>query len=322
MKIVVLDGFTLNPGDLSWDPLLELGDCDLYERTLPHQVVERAAGAEIILTNKVILGAEHFSQLPQLRYIGVMATGTNVIDLDAAAAHDISVANVPAYSTKSVAQQVFALLLEITQQVGYHNERVHTGAWCKSQDFTFRERPLIELDGLTMGIVGYGRIGQAVARIAHSFGMNVVVYARQAYRFKELLSADGPVVVELDGLFAMADVVSLHCPLTQETANLVNARRLTMMKPGAILLNSARGGLIDEAALAQALTRGSIAGAGLDVLSSEPPRADNPLLSAPNCIIAPHLGWATKAARQRLLAVLVANIQGYVDGTPQNLVTV
>ena len=227
----------------------------------------------------------------------------------------------PVYSTQSVAQLVFALLLEITQQVGYHNGRVHAGAWCQSQDFTFRERPLIELAGLTMGIVGYGRIGQAVAHIAHSFGMNVIVYARKAYRFKELLSADGPVAVELDGLFAMADVVSLHCPLTAETANLVNARRLAMMKRSAFLLNSARGGLIDETALAQALISGAIAGAGLDVLSTDPPAADNPLLSAPNCVIAPHLGWATLAARQRLFAVLVENIQGYLDGTPTNLVT-
>ena len=322
MKIVVLDGYTMNPGDLDWDKLRQLGECEIYERTAPHQVLERCDGAEIVLTNKVVLGEEHFAVLSQLRYIGVLATGTNVVDVMAARERGVTVCNVPAYSSRSVAQMVFALLLELTQQVGHHNQRVHEGAWCTSTDFCFCERPLLELDGLIMGIVGFGRIGRCVARIASSFGMTVIVNTRRSYRHEALLHADGPVSVELDGLFAMADVVSLNCPLNADSELMVNAERLAMMKPDALLINTARGGLIDEEALAQALRDGVLAGAALDVLSSEPPAVDNPLLTAPNCIISPHLGWATTAARQRLLAISVENIRAFLAGTAQNVVSV
>lgn len=320
MKIVVLDGYTLNPGDLDWQPLHELGECVFYSRTLPHEVIERAADAEIILTNKVVLAEEHFAALPQLRYVGILATGTNVVDLDAAGRHDIVVTNVPAYSTMAVAQHVFSLLLELAQHVGHHNQRVHDGAWANCDDFSFRESPLVELDGLTLGIVGFGHIGQVVARIGQSFGMNVLVNVRRSYRFKELQHAEGPVDVELNGLFAMSDIVSLHCPLTEETHQLVNRQRVAMMKPGAYLINTARGALLDEAAVADALHSGHLAGAGLDVLSSEPPASDNPLLSAPNCIITPHIAWATLAARQRLLNTVAANIRAYQTSQPQNRV--
>lgn len=316
MKIVVLDGYTMNPGDMSWQPLVDLGACELFERTAPDQVLERAAGADIVLTNKVILTAEHFAALPQLRYVGIMATGTNVVDLDSATQHGIVVTNVPAYSTMSVAQMVFALLLELTQQVGYHNRRVQEdNAWCTSADFTFRERPLIELAGLRMGLVGYGRIGQAVARIAESFAMQVVVAARPS-----LAGERGVKMMELHELYSCCDVISLNCPLTAETVHMINAHSLALMKPSTLLINTARGGLIDEAALAQALRCGALAGAGVDVLSSEPPQADNPLLQAPNCVIAPHLGWATLAARQRLFTQLVENIQAYMAGSALNVV--
>jgi len=316
MKIVVLDGFTMNPGDISWQPLLDVGECEIFERTAPAQVMQRAAGAEIILTNKVILTAEHFAALPQLRYIGIMATGTNVVDLDSAAQKGIVVTNVPAYSTMSVAQMVFALLLELTQQVGYHNRRVQDdSAWCSSADFSFRERPLVELAGLRLGLVGYGKIGQAVVRIAASFAMEVVVAAHRS-----LAETNGVQEMELEELFASADVISLNCPLTAETANMINAHSLALMKPSAVLINTARGGLVDEAALAQALCCGAIAGAGLDVLSSEPPQPGNPLLHAPNCVISPHLGWATFAARQRLFNQLVDNVKAYVSGSACNVV--
>ncbi|MDY0189516.1 MAG: D-2-hydroxyacid dehydrogenase [Desulfuromonas sp.] len=316
MKIVVLDGFTMNPGDIAWQPLLDLGECELFERTEPEQVLERAAGADILLTNKVILTAAHFAALPQLRYVGIMATGTNVVDLPAAKQHGVVVTNVPAYSTMSVAQMVFALLLELTQQVGYHNRRVvEDNAWCTSADFSFRERPLVELAGLRLGLVGYGRIGQAVAKIAASFAMQVVVATR-----RPLTAAPEVEQLALEQLFASCDVISLNCPLTADTTNIINARSLALMKPSAVLINTARGGLIDEVALAQALRSGALAGAGLDVLSSEPPAADNPLLHAPNCVISPHLGWATLAARQRLFTQLVENIKAYMADTPLNIV--
>lgn len=321
MKIVVLDAYTLNSGDLDWAPLHRLGGCDIYDRTGADQVLERCAGAEIVLTNKVVLTARQLRLLPQLRYIGVLATGTNVVDVAAAIECGMVVTNVPAYSTPSVVQMVFALLLEMTQQVGHHSARVHEGAWCRSPDFTFRQRPLLELAGMTMGIVGFGQIGQGVARVAESFGMNVLVNVRKPYRFNALQRGDGPVWVELDGLFAMADVVSLNCPLTAETQALVDGRRLAMMKPGSFLINTARGGLLDELAVAAALHSGQLAGVGVDVLSCEPPAPDNPLLQAPNCFITPHIGWATLAARQRLLAEAVANIEAYIAGVPRNVVT-
>jgi glycerate dehydrogenase len=321
MKIVVLDGYTLNPGDLDWQPLHALGDCTIFERTPKETLFERAAGAEVLLTNKVALGRAELAQLPQLRYIGVLATGYNIVDVAAARERGITVCNVPAYSTASVAQLTFALLLELTSQVGHHADRVRTGAWVKAQDFSFRERPLVELEGLTLGIVGFGAIGRRVATLGHAFGMTVLVHTAHPERYQA--TPDGVAVhfVGLDELCAASDVVTLHCPLFPETRGLIDARRLELMRPSAFLLNTSRGPLIDEAALTDALNAGQLAGAGLDVLSAEPPAADNPLLTAANCCITPHIAWATRAARARLLAATVANLQAFVAGAPQNVVS-
>ena len=316
MKITLLDGYTLNPGDLDWSGLQALGECTLFERTLPEQTVERARGAEGLLTNKVPIGAEQMEALPGLRYIGVLATGVNVVDLEAARQRGIVVTNVPAYSTPSVAQHVFALLLELTRGVGLHARLVRDGAWVKSPDFAFWESPQVELAGQVMGLVGFGAIGQAVARIAGAFEMRVLVHTRtpDAQRWPEIE------FVALDELFSRADVVSLHCPLTPDTSRLVDARRLALMKRSAFLINTGRGPLIDEAALAKVLNDQTLAGAGLDVLSQEPPSADNPLLAARNCLITPHLAWATRASRQRLLDTVIANIEAFLSGTPRNRV--
>lgn len=315
MKIVVLDGYALNPGDLSWAALGELGELVVHERTPPELTLERAAGAEILIPNKVILGERELAALPALRYIGVQATGVNIIDLDAARTRGIVVTNVPAYSTPSVAQQVFALLLELTRGAGHHAQRVRRGAWSRCPDFTFWETPQVELAGKVFGVVGFGDIGRAVARIAAAFGTRLLVHTRTPDR-----AASEVQFVGLDELFANADVVSLHCPLTAQTDRLVNAARLATMKKTAYLINTGRGPLVDEAALAAALHDGVIAGAGLDVLTKEPPSADNPLLSAPNCLITPHLAWATLAARQRLMATVVANVRAFLDGAPRNRV--
>lgn len=315
MKIVVLDGYALNPGDLSWAGLGALGNLAVYDRTPAHLTLERAAGAEVLISNKVVLGATELAALPGLRYIGVQATGVNIIDLKAAREHGIVVTNVPAYSTPSVAQHVFSLLLEMVRGVGRHAELVRQGAWTNCPDFTFWETPQVELAGKVFGIVGYGEIGRAVARIAAAFGMRVLVHTRTPDP-----AAVDVEFVGLDPLFAAADVISLHCPLTAQTEGLVNAERLSLMKKSAYLINTGRGPLVDEAALATALGNGAIAGAGLDVLAKEPPSEDNPLLSAPNCFITPHLAWATLAARQRLMDTLVANLQAFLDGRPQNQV--
>jgi glycerate dehydrogenase len=316
MKIVVLDGYALNPGDLSWDDLAELGELVVHERTPPEQVVERGAGAEVLLSNKVAIGASEMEALPDLRYIGVQATGFNIIDVSAARRQGIVVTNIPTYGTESVAQHVFALLFELVRGVGRHAGRVRQGAWTNCPDFTFQETPQVELADRVLGIVGFGHIGRAVARMAAAFNMRVLVNTRTP----QAVPARPVDFVGLDQLFAAADVVSLHCPLTAETDQLVNARRLSLMKPSAYLVNTARGALIDEEALAGALRRGEIAGAGLDVLVREPPAADNPLLGAPNCFITPHLAWATLAARQRLMDTLVANLRAFLAGTPQNQV--
>lgn len=321
MKIVVLDGYTLNPGDLSWQALEALGDCTVYERTPKELVIERAAGAEIILTNKVLLGAEQLAQLPQLRYIGVTATGYNVVDVDAARQRGVTVTNVPAYSTASVAQMVFALLLELSQQVGHHAGLVREGRWTASVDFCFWDRPLVELDGLTLGIVGFGAIGRRVARLARAFGMEVLVHTAHPEKYRETAEGSEARFVGLDELFRASDIVSLHCPLTEETRALVDARRLALMKSSAFLINTGRGPLVDEAALAAALNTGGIAGAGLDVLSVEPPPVGNPLLQAANCCITPHIAWATRAARERLLETAAGNIRAYLAGAPQNVVS-
>jgi glycerate dehydrogenase len=317
MKIVVLDGYTLNPGDLSWEGLEALGDVTVYDRTPTELILERAAGAEILLTNKTPLRAETLHRLPDLRYIGVLATGYDVVDTKAAADKGIPVTNVPDYGTASVAQMVFALLLELCQRVQRHSDAVYNGEWAASPDFCFWKTPLVELAGKTLGIVGYGAIGEQVARIALAFGMKVVAARRSK-------PAEAPFPnfawAELPELFAVADVVSLHCPLTPETEGMINRGTLGRMKPGAFLINTARGKLIAEQDLADALNAGTIAGAGLDVLSVEPPSPDNPLLHARNCIITPHIAWASKEARARLLDTAVNNVRQYLNGQPKNVV--
>jgi len=314
MKIVVLDGYTLNPGDLSWDDLKSLGSCEFHERTPPDQVPGRAAEADVLLTNKTELTREHIQNLPNLKYIGVLATGTNIVDLAAARERGIPVANVPAYGTSSVAQTTIALLLELTQNVGLHSQTVHDGRWTANRDWCYWERPLIELDGLTMGIFGLGRIGTAVANIATALGMEVLAWkgsSRLAPRVR---------FTDMNFLFRQSDVLTLHCPLTTETKHLINAERLSWMKPTSFLLNTSRGQLVDENALADALNSDRLAGAGLDVLSVEPPPVTNPLLTAKNCIITPHLAWATKAARSRLMQMAVENVRAFLTGKPQNVV--
>jgi len=312
MNIVVLDGYVLNPGDLSWAALRELGECEVHERTAVDQIVERAADAEIVLTNKCPLSAETIAQLPNLKYIGVMATGYNVVDVAAARERNIPVCNVPIYGTKSVAQHVFALILEHAQNVGAHAAAVNEGRWSKNIDWCFWDHPLSELDGKTLGIVGYGRIGQAVADLGRAFGMKVIVASRTAKQGVEQVS--------IDELFQRSDVVSLHCPQTPETEGLVNAQRIELMKPSALLVNTSRGPLVVEEDLAAALNAGRIGGAALDVLSSEPPSPDNPLLSAKNCLVTPHIAWATQAARTRLLGTVVENVRAFAAGNPQNVV--
>jgi len=305
MNIVVLDGYTANPGDLSWDEFHQLGSCAIYDRTPETQVVERAHEADVVLTNKTVLRRAAIAALPRLRYIGVLATGYNVVDTDAARERGIPVCNVPEYSTPNVAQAVFALLLELTNHTAHHAQTVREGRWTASNDFCYWDFPLVELHGLTLGIVGYGRIGRAVAEIGRAFGMRVLACGRGG---------------DLEALLRASDVVSLHCPLTPETNQLINATRLATMKPSAFLINTARGGLVNETDLADALNNGRLAGAGLDVLSVEPPPPDNPLLRARNCLITPHIAWATRNARARLLQIAAANIRAWLAGRPQHVV--
>lgn len=316
MKIVVLDGYTANPGDLSWEELTALGQCTIYDRTTPDEVLERAAGAEVILTNKVVITAAHLAALPELKYIGVLATGYNVVDVAAARERGIIVTNIPAYSTPSVGQMVFAHILNIAQQVQHHSDEVHKGRWVNSQDFCFRDTPLIELLGKKIGLIGLGQTGYNTARIAIGFGMKV-----WAYTSKSRLQLPPEIKkMEMDQLFHECDIVSLHCPLTDDTRELVNARRLALMKPTAMLINTGRGPLVNEQDLADALNSGKLYAAGLDVLSTEPPRADNPLLTAKNCYITPHIAWASTAARERLLKIAAENVKAYTQGKPINVV--
>lgn len=317
MKIVILDGYTINPGDNPWTPVEAQGECTVYDRTPAGLVLERAGEAEVILTSKVKLTGTMLEQLPRLRYISLLATGYNNIDVIAAARRGIPVSNVPAYSTESVVQTAFALLLELTTRVGLHDAAVKAGEWVRSPDHSFWKSPLVELDGLTIGIVGYGTIGRAIARVASAFGMQVIAHTPR------LPVEPGPVPVRfvpLEELFTTADVVSLNCPQTPENTGFVNAALLSRMKPGAFLLNVARGGLVNEADLADALNRGLIAGAGLDVVAHEPMLADNPLLTAGNCIFTPHIAWASLAARQRLMQIVAANIASFRTGSPVNVV--
>lgn len=309
-RLVVLDGHTSNPGDLSWAPLEALGELTVHPRSAPDQVAERIAGASVVLTNKARLTAELIGNAPGLRGIAVLATGHDIVDGVAARRLGIPVCNVPEYGTASVAQAVFALLLELTNHTGSLAAGVRDGRWSACPDFCYWDAPLLELAGLTFGIVGHGRIGAAVARIARAFGMEVLSHRRNP----------DPGDVDLDRLLADSDVVSLHCPLTPETRGLMNAERLARMKPGAILINTGRGPLIDEAALAEALASSHLGGAGLDVLSVEPPAADHPLLRAPNCLITPHVAWASRAARKRLIAATAANVAALLAGEPIHVV--
>lgn len=313
MKIVVLDGYTLNPGDLSWEGLIELGDTIIYDHTPAELILERASGAEIVLTNKTPLTKEIIDALPDMKYIGVLATGYNVVDVAEAKEKGIVVCNIPAYGTASVSQMAFALLLELCQHVQNHCNAVKEGVWSNNRDFCFWNYPLVELAGKTMGIIGFGRIGQQTAKIADAFGMHVI-YNSHTKR------ENGFQYVELDELFATSDVISLHCPLFPSTQGIINQDSLKKMKSSAFLINTSRGPLIVEKDLADALNNGIIAGAALDVLSVEPPTADNPLLTARNCLITPHISWATKEARVRLMDIAIDNVRAWKIGNAMNVV--
>ncbi|MEB3199067.1 MAG: D-2-hydroxyacid dehydrogenase [Synechococcaceae cyanobacterium] len=309
-RLVVLDGHTCNPGDLSWEPLERLGTLTVHARTAPSELAARCAEADVLITNKTPLTAETLAAAPQLRGIVVLATGYDVVDTQAAEALQLPVCNVPEYGTAAVAQAVFALLLELTNHTGQLAAAVAQGRWQTCPDFCFWDRPLLDLEGLTLGVVGMGRIGRAVARIGEAFGMTILSSGRQP----------GPQHRPLEQLLAGSDVVSLHCPLTPTSRHLINARHLALMRPTAILINTGRGALVQEQDLAQALQRGTIAAAALDVLSVEPPTADNPLLQAPNCLITPHVAWASVGARRRLIAETAANVEALLAGHPRHLV--
>lgn len=316
MKIVILDGFTANPGDMSWKELEELGTLAVYDRTRPEETVVRAADAEIILTNKVIISREVMAQLPQLKYIGVLATGYNVVDIEAAHEHDIIVTNVPAYSTESVAQMVFAHLLTVTNRTEHYALQNRQGRWTKNPDFCYWDFSHMELAGKTFGIVGLGNIGRRVAEIALAFGMQVKALTSKS---ANALPA-GIEKADLEELLASSDIISLHCPLTDSTRHLINRETLSLMRPSAILINTGRGPLVDDQAVAYALAEGQLAAFCADVLTEEPPKADNPLLSQPNAFITPHIAWATEEARSRLLQVAISNVRAFLNAKPQNVV--
>jgi glycerate dehydrogenase len=315
MRIVVLDGHTLNPGDLSWDELKGMGECDIYERSTPAEVLQRLSGATIGVTNKAIVAREAMEGAKDLRFIAVTATGVNIVDVGAAKERGIIVSNVPAYGTYSVAQATFALLLELTNRVGHHAQTVRDGRWSRSPDFCYWDFPLIELAEKTIGIIGFGRIGRQVGKMAQAFGMKVIVFHHRAKELEKGIESVG-----LEELLGRSDVVSLHCPLTPETKGIINRERLKLMKKEAFLLNTSRGPLIVEEDLANALQQELIGGAGLDVLTVEPPHENNPLFKAPNCYITPHIAWATRAARERLMKVSAENVRACLEGKPQNVV--
>ena len=319
MKIVVLDGYALNPGDLSWQGFEELGEVTVYDRTSytdKQEIIERIGDAEAILTNKTPITADVLKACPQLTYIGVLATGYNVVDLAAAKEQEITVTNIPSYSTNAVAQATFALLLEVTNQVGHHNRSVHQGDWQTSKDFSYWQTPLMELAGKTIGLIGYGAIAQAVATIAHAFQLKVIYFNHRP----KPAQADWAKQVSLAELYQEADIISLHVPQFPETEKMIDRTALAQMKSSAILINTARGGLIDEAAVAEALETGQIAALAADVVSKEPIAADNPLLQAPNCYLTPHIAWAPVETRRRLMGIAVANLSGFKAGTAQNVV--
>jgi len=315
--IVILDGYTINPGDNPWSPVEALGNCVIHDRTPPELRLERSRDADIILTSKCKLDAPLLETLPKLKYISMLATGYNNVDVVAAGKLGIPVSNVPAYSTESVVQTTFALLLELATAVGIHDAAVKAGEWVRCPDHAFWKTSILELDGLTLGIVGYGTIGRAVARVGAAFGMKIISYAPR------LPQEQGPIPVRfvpLEELFASADVVTLNCPQNADNEGFVNSGLLAMMKSTALLINVARGGLVNEADLAQALQSGTIAGAGLDVVAHEPMLADNPLLGIPNCVFTPHIAWASLAARKRLMAIVAENVSSYLQGSPINVV--
>ena len=315
MKIVVLDGYGMNPGDLSWSEIEALGSLTVYPRTAPADVLARAAGADAVLTNKTVLDGATLRALPGLKYVGVLATGYNVVDIDTARELGIVVTNIPAYSTASVAQMVFAHLLAVTNRVEHYTADNHAGRWTACPDFCYWDESVTELAGKTFGIVGFGNIGSAVARIALAFGMRVLAFTSKA---ADALPEGVEKAADMRELFSRSDVLSLHCPLTADTRRLVCADTLALMKPSAILINTGRGPLVDEAALADALNAGRLRAAGVDVLSSEPPAADNPLLSARNCYITPHIAWASTEARRRLMAITASNLRAFLAGSPVN----
>ncbi|WP_213581898.1 D-2-hydroxyacid dehydrogenase [Paenibacillus sp. J2TS4] len=317
MKIVVLDGYTLNPGDMSWEPLERLGQVTIYDRTAPEQIVDRAQEADLVLTNKTPLRSATLAVLPKLKYIGVLATGYDVIDVEAASERGVVVTNVPDYSSRSVAQLTLALLLELCHHAGRHSDTVKSGKWAASQDFCYWETPLIELAGKTMGIVGLGRIGEQTAELARAFGMDVIATKRS---LPPGSIHNGVRIVDQEELLRLSDVVSLHCPLTPETEGLIRQQTLARMKKGAFLINTSRGKLVREQDLADALKEGRIAGAAVDVLSQEPPDANHPLVNAENCILTPHIAWATREARLRLLSQAAANVSAFLAGKPINTV--
>lgn len=317
MKIVILDGYTANPGDLSWGSLKEMGEVTVYERTRREEIAGRAADADIVLTNKVVMDREMMALLPRLKYIGVLATGYNVVDIEAARERDIIVTNVPAYSTESVAQTVFAHLLTVTNRTEHYAQQNRLGRWAENRDFCYWDTELTELAGKTMGIVGLGHIGRLVAEIALAFGMQVK--AMTSKKAEELPA--GIQKAELQSLLASADVVSLHCPLTEGTKHLIHRETLRLMKPSAILINTGRGPLVDDEALAEALNEGRLRAYCADVVTEEPPKADHPLLHAPNAFITPHIAWATVEARKRLLQTAIGNVEAFVNGHPVNVVS-
>lgn len=313
-KIVVLDGYTLQPGDLSWDGLRALGEVEVHDRTSADQILERARGAAVLLTNKTPLRAETLAQLPDLKFIAVLATGYDIVDIKAARERGIPVSNIPTYGTNSVAQFAFALILELCHRVQRHADDVSNGGWTRQNEWSYHLTPLVELAGKTLGLIGYGRIGRQTGVIARAFGMTVIAADPM------LKDEEGVEVVSLDEVLRRSDVVSLHCPLTPETRGLMNRDRLALMKKSAFVINTARGPLIDEQALADALNNGTIAGAGIDVIPVEPPQSPSPLFSARNCIVTPHIAWATKEARARLMDTAVDNVRAFLAGSPQNVV--
>ncbi|MDE5669988.1 MAG: D-2-hydroxyacid dehydrogenase [Eubacterium sp.] len=319
MKIVNLDAHTTNPGDLSWDFLSNYADeVVIYERTAPSDVVKRAKGAEVLITNKTVLNKAELDALaPELKYIGLQSTGYNVVDLEAATKNGVTVCNLPAYSTNAVAQQVFAFILHFANQVDLHSESVHNGGWCNCPDFCYWNAPLSELNGKMLGIIGFGSIGSRVAEIGEAFGMRILVHSRTKKDLSGFKTAEN---VDLDTLLKKSDFITCHCPLTPETTGMINKETISKMKKSAVFINTSRGPVVDEQALADALNSNKISGAAVDVLSVEPARCDNPLLSAKNCVITPHIAWAAKETRARLLDILEENLKAYLNGKPQNKV--